>query len=208
MKRVHLLVASVSLAFASPALADIQIIQGGEPGNLETVQLDGADLGSTLIGTVNPDDTMVLIESEEGIVGFAQGQARVEADDGNLGTLAISLKNLGLGFARAEFIVNSSADGPVSIVAYDQFGTAFGTGVNGGLAYTVDSSGNNFFNFTTSNSQLITRIEFASSTAIADIRQIRIDGIAAIPEPGTWALMIMGFGGAGAMLRRRKASIA
>lgn len=33
--------------------------------------------------------------------------------------------------------------------------------------------------------------------------------IAAIPEPGTWALMIMGFGGAGAMLRsRRKALVA
>jgi hypothetical protein len=28
--------------------------------------------------------------------------------------------------------------------------------------------------------------------------------IAAVPEPGTWALMIMGFGGAGAMLRSRR----
>lgn len=32
--------------------------------------------------------------------------------------------------------------------------------------------------------------------------------IAAIPEPGTWALMIMGFGGAGAMLRRRRLAVA
>jgi hypothetical protein len=29
-----------------------------------------------------------------------------------------------------------------------------------------------------------------------------------VPEPGTWALMIMGFGGAGAMLRRRKMAVA
>ncbi len=30
----------------------------------------------------------------------------------------------------------------------------------------------------------------------------------AIPEPGTWALMIMGFGGAGAMMRRRRSALA
>ncbi len=28
--------------------------------------------------------------------------------------------------------------------------------------------------------------------------------LTAVPEPGTWALMIMGFGGAGAMIRRRR----
>ncbi|TAJ71331.1 MAG: PEP-CTERM sorting domain-containing protein [Phenylobacterium sp.] len=37
------------------------------------------------------------------------------------------------------------------------------------------------------------------------------DGLAGtlgVPEPGTWALMIMGFGGAGAMIRRRKMAVA
>jgi hypothetical protein len=32
--------------------------------------------------------------------------------------------------------------------------------------------------------------------------------VGAIPEPGAWALMIIGFGGAGAMLRRRRTSTA
>lgn len=33
-------------------------------------------------------------------------------------------------------------------------------------------------------------------------------GLTAVPEPGAWALMIMGFGGAGAMLRRRREAVA
>jgi hypothetical protein len=32
--------------------------------------------------------------------------------------------------------------------------------------------------------------------------------VAGVPEPGTWALMILGFGGAGAMLRRQRVALA
>lgn len=46
---------------------------------------------------------------------------------------------------------------------------------------------------------------------IADISHVTFFGAPGggiVPEPGTWALMLVGFGGAGAMLRRRKTAIA
>ena len=43
-----------------------------------------------------------------------------------------------------------------------------------------------------------------------DIRQVRIggfvNGVAVVPEPGTWAMMLVGFGFLGAALRRRKST--
>jgi len=50
-----------------------------------------------------------------------------------------------------------------------------------------------------------TQITFASGTNTNCCFGAAIDNVSvAVPEPGTWALMIMGFGGAGAMLRRRR----
>jgi hypothetical protein len=43
------------------------------------------------------------------------------------------------------------------------------------------------------------------------VGHIRIGGVGidgSVPEPATWALMIMGFGGAGALLRRRRSALA
>jgi hypothetical protein len=46
------------------------------------------------------------------------------------------------------------------------------------------------------------RVVFTSSNMSFELDNI---AVAAVPEPATWALMIGGFGGAGAMLRRRRA---
>lgn len=64
------------------------------------------------------------------------------------------------------------------------------------------------------------RITFTLTGADKDIGAIRFNSVgyafesdtfsfalAGVPEPGTWALMIMGFGGAGAMLRSRRRAI-
>lgn len=54
-----------------------------------------------------------------------------------------------------------------------------------------------------------TLITFASGTTENCCYGAAIDNVAVmVPEPGTWALMIMGFGGAGAMIRRRREAVA
>lgn len=54
------------------------------------------------------------------------------------------------------------------------------------------------------NGAKVSSITFQSTS-----NAFEFDGLAGVvPEPGTWALMIMGFGGAGAMIRRRRAAVA
>jgi len=47
-----------------------------------------------------------------------------------------------------------------------------------------------------------------TGTAIFDTGSITVPFASGVPESATWALMIMGFGGVGGMLRRRKATAA
>lgn len=48
----------------------------------------------------------------------------------------------------------------------------------------------------------------AYATTFANFKQPSFEVTGVVPEPGTWALMIIGFGGAGAMLRRRRHALA
>jgi hypothetical protein len=51
---------------------------------------------------------------------------------------------------------------------------------------------------------------FSSITFISDANSFEVDNLAipGVPEPTTWGLMILGFGGIGAMLRRRRQAVA
>ena len=93
--------------------------------------------------------------------------------------------------AQLDFSINGSAIGPTFTApsttgVWQQFFASWNSGSN-----------------TTANIALVNQnLAFTGNDFALD--DIQLDTRAPVPEPGTWAMMIMGFGAAGALLRRRR----
>jgi PEP-CTERM motif len=80
-------------------------------------------------------------------------------------------------------------------------------------AFSIDHSpnGENKFGFQAINGESILNLNYAFSGGGAEagaVRQVRIIPFgSAIPEPSSWAMMLLGFGAAGYALRRRRKSV-
>ncbi|MEW5683450.1 MAG: PEPxxWA-CTERM sorting domain-containing protein [Pseudomonadota bacterium] len=186
---------ALSLALATPALADIAVLPGVAPGSLDTVVLSDDLVDFVIDGLV--DGTDVTVTGSENLI--LQGQT-IEAQTGTFNFLLFTLTDPGSAFTAAQFNLDAVASGPVSIFAYDQFGDGFG-GV-----FALAELGDNIFNVAATNGQIIRSIVIMSTAALSGVSGIQLGGIttALVPEPGTWAMMIAGFGGVGLSLRTRR----
>lgn len=71
---------------------------------------------------------------------------------------------------------------------------------------TFTGAGQHTFNFTTGSSDVYTKLEFASATgSIASITVDNISITSAVPEPESWAMLLVGLTAMGSMAGRRKA---
>lgn len=99
------------------------------------------------------------------------------------GALGGGSESLTLQAAGQSFVVNPIADN--SLVTTFQPGTFVFTGIGGSTTLNIFSGG-------------VDNVD-------AIIDNVRITG-AAVPEPGTWAMMLLGFGGIGFAMRRSRRS--
>ena len=201
--RLGLAASSLALAIAAPAWATITIDADPPfpPNPPLNVLLNTGSSGNTVLGTTNQQNVVVTFTGNEALTDPPNGQARVQAVDNSFNFLTIGLQNPNLGMTAIEFNLDALADGPATLTFFDQFGAAFpGT-------FTLDDNGQNFFTAVASNGELIKTVQINSTVGLADIEQVRI-GVgpigAVIPEPATWAMMILGFFGMGATLRSRR----
>lgn len=210
MKRALIGVAgALMLAAAVPASATVTVCTGSgqqcapqtdtnvllTPGtNLTTIQANfngGSGLGGTFTSLTDSGNL-----SAEG-----SGQATVTATTGLLNQLTFTAT--GSTFTTATFNLNGSA-ADVFIEGFRADGTAFSNPLD---PYTI-AQGSNFFGIVATGGDVLTGFRIASTTGITDLRQLRLNGLAAVsgavPEPGTWAMMLIGFGGVGVAMRRRR----
>jgi hypothetical protein len=197
---------------ANPDDPNVNVDDSNGPAN-DTVHLiaDGLYNDLFVFGTTGPTDVGVIIEGNENIkpsnVGTPQAWVTDTAGTG-LTYLAFSLAG-GYNFTSIEFNLNTfQATGQPVPWTVDVFS------YNGGLLEKTTLSGltnSSFISVWTTGGETLSRVEFNSNgnPQFEGVGQIRISGLTApIPEPATWALMLAGFGGAGAMLRRRRAALA
>jgi hypothetical protein len=201
--------AAAALAMASPAAAAVLIDVG--PGVLQPDENvlfnNGPTPGPAIEGVTNQSGTVVVLEAGESLSAFG-GQARVRSPDLALSSLfnfrgfanqlvGFDLAEAGLAFTETEFRVFGGTATELTLTFVDTAGEVFQQ------TLAIPKSG--FFNAQAIDGQLINYFSIAANGTLGDIRQFRIGGITAgIPEPATWAMMLLGFGTAGAMLRTRR----
>jgi hypothetical protein len=200
-----LLAASLGVATlaATPASAAVDVCAGSgqqcapqtntnvlltSGSNLTTVNASFNGGGATLGGT--------FTSTTDRLNADASGQAVVTATTGLLNNLTFMVS--GSTFTVATF--NLIGDGSVTIFGTAVDGTAFSE------AFTL-GNGSNFFGIVANEGDVLTGFTINSTAGFQDLRQLRLGGVSvatAVPEPGTWAMMLIGFGAIGASMRRRR----
>jgi len=175
-------------------------------------------------GAASPDGGYTLINTFDDATGITGSNFQIKtppsdsdgatpansipAGTSYLSVLAGGLANISFGSAFSAFqfdwgsidsyntLTIHSSVGDVVVIPGGNFpnaanGNQFAPGTNG-LFSVVATAGETF-----------TGITLASSSNSFEIDNLAVTG--GVPEPASWALMIMGFGSAGALLRRRRA---
>ena len=204
MSKLRFSVAALAaFSVAAPASAAITVCSGGgcAPQPHSNVLVNGGETGSTVNGTLNNGPGTVAFSSSQTLASQANGQARVGAATGGL-TDPLDISFTGGLMSALEFNLNALTGGTVSFAFSGGDSNGFATG-----PLTLRENGSNFFNVYGGSFDKIS-ISFGDNASLQDIQQVRLavaGAIGAVPEPATWALMILGFGAIAGTMRRRRA---
>lgn len=217
-------VAAFAIAATSPAYADIVMAPasdqqgvlvhgvGPETTGAEVVANLGAN-GPNIVhfnaDTDAPDNNDVRLQGGEGQADITGAEIEPGGNPEGYNLLSGNIfltDHEGMDWIELALTAEGQG-GSVDFFLTDDSGTVFE------FLNVMLGSGNNHFGFDAINGQSITNLFFQADagTEIDILKQVRIlrEGETnVVPEPATWAMMLMGFGVAGySMRRRRKAAL-
>ena len=201
--KLHALLVGASLATAFATASALTVTEGNNPQPNQSNVIRNAcglatsDTGLSVQGCLNDDHAIVVDLTSDEVLFINGGQATVAADDGDP-------------FSRLTIATGSMTSLILNIDATEDGFVTFTDGAGTSTPFELDASGQNFFTLTGIVGNSVTFVTSLTSggaeTDIVDeVRQIRVAGVTAIPEPETYALMMAGLAAVGFISRRRKA---
>lgn len=196
------------LAAASPASAAF-VFNTGELGGTPVNLVANAD-STVQTGNIGVGGELVTFTSTN-LLHVVTGAAALESTP---------LTNLTISFLTSKDAVGWNVDLIDLVKGGGPDDSNMGVSINGGSTAGVDfftvaslKGGSGKYNITTTGTDVINTLAFTFNPGVGAQKQFRITGIddsggggsgGPVPEPATWAMMIMGFFGLGSMMRRRR----
>ena len=218
-------IAALALISATPALADIV---EASPSDFQGALVHGnggkADVGKDVTGTLGAgpkapeivhftgnttasgDVNDVMLQQGAGQAELTGATISGNKTEGLMSGDIFLTDNAGMEWIELAFFGVTGGTVEFTLSAVDASGNAE---MDEFFSYLLSPSGANRFAFQAVNGESITNLAYniVGGTA-SGIRQVRIAsadaGVPVVPEPGTWAMMLMGFGAAGFAMRRRR----
>lgn len=156
----------------------------------------------TVSGSVGIGGPLVTFSSTDGNLSTNPGAATVFTADGSaLTNFTFTILS---GFTAAEFNLEQGSPSSFIVSLTDSAGDMF--------SETLSSlNGSNIFNIVAPSGTTYTTATFTSSGGgFAGLKQLRVTlagSAGAVPEPATWLMMLIGFGGIGFTMRRSRRGV-
>lgn len=192
-------------AHAVPVVPDLTVTNGQNQQPAEDKIYLNAATSTTVTGQVgsqNGTPTITFVSGSGILVDAKNGFASIDATGNGQNTIPYTSLTISAptGYTFTDLVFDVLNPPNFTVM-----------GSNGGTA-SITNPGNGLQEYTVlaNNGTSLTSLTLSSAVGFTQIKQFEISGLmAAVPEPSTWAMMLLGFCGLGFLaLRRRNFSVA